>query len=149
MKENILCVCFNIYWPIAVSGLCIVCSLYFWLCIQWIFKAIMLSTLYRYHDGAIATNLNGTEIVMEKMFYPRWWLNATGYFNNHPDFGPDTLLFASHPEGSSSGISHTNAVLMALSGMLCSLCAGMYIGRIYLSQKPNNRDYMVIDNSNL
>jgi len=107
--------------------------------------------LCRYHDGAIATNLNGTEIVMQKMFYTKSWLNATGYFNNHPDFGPDTLLFASNPNagvmGSGSGsITHTNAALITITSMLCTLGLGMYIGRMYLSKKPNNRDYLVIDN---
>ena len=38
-----------------------------------------------YHDGYIAKDLNKTTIDMQKIFYPYWWLQAVGYYNNFED----------------------------------------------------------------
>jgi hypothetical protein len=38
-----------------------------------------------YHDGYIAKGLNATTIDVTKIFYPYWWLQAVGYYNNFED----------------------------------------------------------------
>lgn len=53
--------------------------------------------LFRYHDGMIATNRDQPQIMMKRLFYPKWWLQATGYFNQHGNFGPGVILFAPNP----------------------------------------------------
>lgn len=39
---------------------------------------------------------------MQKLFYPKWWLDAVGYFTNPPNKGPDVILFSPNPQGTPS-----------------------------------------------
>ena len=45
----------------------------------------------------IGTNLQAPNIRMRKLFYPKWWLQATNYYNNPGHFGPGVNLFAPNP----------------------------------------------------
>ena len=58
-----------------------------------------------YHDGYIAKGLNATTIDMTKIFYPYWWLQAVGYYNNFEDrvnnFIADPAIIEFDPNASS------------------------------------------------
>ncbi len=54
------------------------------------------------------------------MFYPKWWLDLTGYFLNHPNTGPDTIMFASQPS------SITGSFLFF--SVLATACLSMFVG---------------------
>lgn len=111
--------------------------------------------LTKYHDGAIATKTDTPKLVMVKMFYPQWWLNATGYYNNKPNFGPGVLMFDSAPifgsvigDGDNSSAGAAGFSLSAVFvWTLAMLGAGMYVGSKYFSTnngRPSNRDYVQI-----
>lgn len=36
---------------------------------------------------------------MQKLFYPKWWLDITGYFTHPPNTGEGVILFAPQPVG--------------------------------------------------
>ena len=48
---------------------------------------------------------------MQKLFYPKFWLDATGFWDSKINTGPDVILFASRDQyvtgGSSSHSAHT------------------------------------------
>lgn len=56
----------------------------------------------------MALNRDQPLITMKRFFYPKWWLEATGYFEHKGVFGPDTILFAPTP-GSGSAAAGTGA----------------------------------------
>jgi len=47
----------------------------------------------KYHDGYIAQNLESPMISMHKLFYPKEWLDATGFWNNKINKGDDVIMF--------------------------------------------------------
>jgi hypothetical protein len=96
--------------------------------------------LTKYHDGAIATQRDSPNLVMVKMFYPQFWLNATGYFENKPNFGPGVLMFDNAPGYSAGGMSISALFVWTLT----TLAVGMYVGRKYFGSAPTNRDYVQI-----
>ena len=56
------------------------------------------------HDGYVATDLKSPKIQMNKLFYPKWWLETSGYFNSVPNpMGPDTILFGRSPTSATEG----------------------------------------------
>ena len=56
----------------------------------------------KYHDGYMSNSLeNPANIVMKKLFYPKWWLDATGFFNNKPNTGEGVIMFSSNPNSTS------------------------------------------------
>ncbi len=50
----------------------------------------------RYHDGYSAENLDTADIYMRKLFYPKYWLEVSGFWNSKPNNDPDALLFESN-----------------------------------------------------
>ena len=82
-----------------------------------------------YHDGYHAEDLTGSAIRMKKLFYPKWWLDAVGYFNNKPQTGPDVIMFQPTP-GSSSDSSFVSTVFATaiFTGIPC-LFAGFVLAR--------------------
>jgi hypothetical protein len=54
--------------------------------------------MYRYHDGLKAVNLQGNTIELKQLFYPKSWLEATGYFKNKLNSGPNVIMFSSGPD---------------------------------------------------
>lgn len=103
----------------------------------------------RYHDGYRAENLGGAEISMKKLFYPKWWLDLTGYFKNTITSGPGVILFAPRGgSGSSGGGDASVAALLVtavVSGSL-ALVLGLFIGSKW-SHVVNStrREYVPID----
>lgn len=58
---------------------------------------LLLGELFtKFHDGYIAENIGLPDIHMRKLFYPKYWLDATGYWTNKPFTGPDIITFASN-----------------------------------------------------
>eukprot|EP00386_Alphamonas_edax_P015730 GDKI01048060.1.p1 GENE.GDKI01048060.1~~GDKI01048060.1.p1 ORF type:complete len:113 (-),score=15.53 GDKI01048060.1:259-597(-) len=60
-------------------------------------------------------------ISMKRLFYPKWWLQATGYFDTLKGrFGPDSILFAPSPAGPSAEAAEeqTSSSLRYYAGIL-------------------------------
>jgi hypothetical protein len=47
----------------------------------------------KYHDGYIAQNLDTPTISMHKLFYPKEWLDATGFWNAAINKGDNVIMF--------------------------------------------------------
>ena len=62
----------------------------------------------------MALDLEKPDINMKRLFYPKWWLEATGYFEHKGQFGPDAILFAPSPTSSNSA----SASLSYYSGLI-------------------------------
>lgn len=64
------------------------------------------------------------------MFYPRWWLEAVGYFDTPPNHDPAAILFAPF---SSSDYFSNNTLFQVISSFILSgilfLCVGFYLGK--------------------
>lgn len=58
------------------------------------------------------------------VFYPQWWLDAVGYFNNKPNPNPAAILFAPKPEELVSRYAVTFPYLIAAC-LFCASVAGM------------------------
>jgi hypothetical protein len=79
-------------------------------------------------------------ITMKRIFYPKWWLQATGYFEHHGNFGPGVILFDSNPEsvntgsgsGSGSGVRVVAGILLT-SVLSCVVTAAAVM--FYLQQQ--------------
>lgn len=81
----------------------------------------------RYHDGMMALNLDQPLITMKRLFYPKWWLQASGYFDRlHGHFGPDAILFAPSPLGSSVGY-YAGLLFTALVSGAASVAVVLYV----------------------
>eukprot|EP01034_Spumella_vulgaris_P030165 gene30165-37332_t len=51
-------------------------------------KNLLPQLITKYHDGYQALSLDAANINMQTMFYPKFWLDATGYWLNKPNLGP-------------------------------------------------------------
>ena len=93
----------------------------------------------RYHDGYQAQALDQPDIAMVTMFYPKYWLDATGYWLNKPNLGPGVLLFDANPEAGAATTSSTLAavVVTAIVSSLCTALIGGYLlrGKLQLQQR--------------
>ena len=87
----------------------------------------------RFHDGYIAESLDQPTVSMHKLFYPKYWLDATGYFNNKPNTGSNVLMFSTWSGGGSErgGVSMVFLMCMTVCIICISMLFGMYIGRKY------------------
>ena len=74
----------------------------------------MLITTYR--DGMIISNTNMPIFKLQKMFYPRWWLESVGYFNQKGN--PKGILFQPNPL--STNYSENNIFYVILFSMFFS-----------------------------
>jgi len=113
-------------------------------------RDLLPKLITRFHDGYSAENLQGAEITMKKLFYPKWWLEAVGYFDSTPNRDPKAIMFAANPESTMSGgeLVYTRAgytggvVAAALFASALSVTIGFVLGRRTLGQRA---EYMVID----
>ncbi|RYY72446.1 hypothetical protein EON63_20840 [archaeon] len=60
---------------------------------------LVLHTHTHTHIHMQAQSLTSPSIHMQKLFYPKWWLDTTGYFTHPPNKGEGVILFAPQPEG--------------------------------------------------
>jgi len=116
--------------------------------IQTEWRALLPHLITKFHDGMIATALDQPSIVMRKLFYPKWWLEATGYFLHKGNFGPGVILFEPTPETvtSSSALSYTaTMVLVAVCSSLVTVLGVMYI----LHRQNKRHEYAPIPSANV
>ena len=88
----------------------------------------MLITTYR--DGMIISNTNMPIFKLQKMFYPRWWLESVGYFNQKGN--PKGILFQPNPL--STNYSENNIFYVILFSMFFSGIFFYFLG-YYLGKK--------------
>ena len=111
-------------------------------------RALLPHLITKFHDGMIATALDQPSIVMRKLFYPKWWLEATGYFLHKGNFGPGVILFEPTPETatSSSALSYTaTMVLVAVCSSLVTVLGVMYV----LHRQNKRHEYAPIPSANV
>lgn len=117
--------------------------------IQTEWRALLPHLITKFHDGMIATGLDQPSIVMRKLFYPKWWLEATGYFLHKGNFGPGVILFEPTPAttaSSSSALSYTaTMVLVAVCSSLVTVLGVMYV----LRRQSKRHEYAPIPSANL
>ena len=106
----------------------------------------------RYHDGMIATNLGAAQIRMKKLFFPKWWLNATGYFNHHGHMGPGVILFDPSPEAEAirnqESVNYTTTLLLtALVSSILTVMATVYA--LNSNKREVRHEYTPISSANL
>ena len=67
-----------------------------------------------------AENIN-----LQKVFYPLWWLNVTGYFDNKAFTGPNVIAFEPNPieETTSDSLSYYMALFLT-AVTSCALTLG-------------------------
>lgn len=80
-----------------------------------------------YRDGQIFT-LNGTAIHRKSMFYPKWWLDMTGYFKIGGN--PDGIYFSPQPAGyvpaDTQSLLSAPALMAAVAVTIFGFAAGRY-----------------------
>ena len=105
-------------------------------------RDLLPQLITKFHDGYHAVDLDQPRIKMTKLFYPKWWLDLTGYFLNKPNTGPDTIMFASQP------ISGSFLFFSVLLTGCVSLLVGMHVGAKGSSiLGPKNHAYEMINTS--
>jgi hypothetical protein len=78
-----------------------------------------------YRDGMVIGDTHKAVFTIQKMFYPRWWLEAVGYFNNEGN--PHGILFSSNPAYRGRW-SFSDVCLVLLAAILCVL-GGFVMGK--------------------
>lgn len=113
-------------------------------------RELLFTLLGKYHDGYVAENLDQPSIKMRKMFYPKSWLDATGYWVNKPNSGEGVIMFASNAEYISMQDSNGRVFSACV---FTTMIVGFFSGILFLiyratqkSAVTNSRDYMVVDN---
>lgn len=113
----------------------------------------------RYHDGYIATDLDKTTINMQKIFYPKFWLDLTGFWDSKINTGPDVILFASRDteraahSSSGSGLidgtayirSNSPAVHLSFASFVMLLLVTVTLsvmGGVYFARKQQKRVFL-------
>lgn len=98
----------------------------------------------KYHDGYRAEGLTTPAINMQKLFYPKWWLDATGYFDNKITTGPGVILFNPSPSGKAlAGTGEYSFQTLILTSCVSSLLT-LLLGVVFLKVRGNKRDYLPI-----
>jgi len=100
-------------------------------------RDLLPQLITKYHDGYRAEDLDKGSIHMVKLFYPKYWLDATGYFNNKINTGPDVIMFQPSMNTSNNSLLIFTAILSSI----ISLFGGFYIARKFYF---NNRFYTAI-----
>ena len=90
---------------------------------QW--RDLLPRVLTTYRDGMVIGDTHKAVFTIQKMFYPRWWLETVGYFNNGGN--PHGILFSSNPEYSNRW-SYSDVCLLAVAALLCVL-TGFVLGK--------------------
>lgn len=124
-------------------------------------KSLLPHLITKYHDGYIATKLDTSSLQMKKMFYPKWWLDLTGFWKNAAVKGPDVIMFQPAPPvtttPSSSPYFSVGAMINAVVVTAVATCALTALAGAYFlrSKERNSRlsslgsrrhDYIAIHN---
>ena len=89
----------------------------------------------KYHDGYIAQNLESSIISMHKLFYPKEWLDATGFWNNKINKGDDVILFSPKVTYESNVLAFTIVVSSVIALLVGFFAAKVYYKRQYHYQQ--------------
>jgi hypothetical protein len=100
-------------------------------------RELLPQLITKYHDGYHAQNLDGSAIEMKKFFYPKFWLESTGYFDNKINAAPGVILFSPNPVESALSSSSSSSVLsfsystfiLATGTVLLALYGGYVLGK--------------------
>lgn len=83
----------------------------------------MLTT---YRDGYVIGGQQNLTVEINRMFYPRWWLETTGFFTHPPN--REGILFAPNTAILPAQQSNTNGLAMLLVAVVCFVL-GVMLGR--------------------
>ena len=112
-------------------------------------RELLFVLIGKYHDGYVAENLDQPAIKMRKLFYPKSWLDATGYWINKPNSGEGVIMFASNEEYVS--LADSNGRVFSACVMTTFIVA-FFSGIVFMilnSRKKattSSGDYMPVDN---
>jgi len=98
-------------------------------------KNLLPALITKYHDGYIESVVN-SNLHMERLFYPKWWLTASGYFLEPPESGKDVIMFDSSPI-SADGSTSTGATLFFV---LALTCGSMYVGFLWGTKSSGHHE---------
>ena len=93
-------------------------------------KELLPSLITTYRDGMIITSTDSPIFKIQKMFYPRWWLETVGYFNQKGN--PKGILFQPNPL--SINYLENNIFYLILFSMIFSGIIFYFLG-YYLGKK--------------
>lgn len=88
-------------------------------------RDLLPRVLTTYRDGMVIGDTHKAVFTIQKMFYPRWWLETVGYFNNGGN--PHGILFSSNPTYRNRW-SFDDVCLLLLAALLCVL-GGFVLGK--------------------
>lgn len=115
------------------------------------YRELFPQLIAMFHDGYSALQLDQRDIKMTKMFYPKWWLEATGYFKNAPNEINGAIMFESDPTSEVQAQYATAAeyyVGVLGSGLVVgalALGAGIVVGRREVARSTSGHAYAPID----
>lgn len=95
------------------------------------YRDLLPRLITTFHDGYRATDLSGANINMQKLFYSKSWLEATGYWDQShlPNKGDDVILFSANDFGDSGHSVVLTLALMLLSGLIASALTVLALSR--------------------
>lgn len=103
--------------------------------------------LAKYHDGYIMHGgPDAISVSMEKIFYPKSWLDATGYWDNKSWKGEGVILFSPGPSNLSStqsSSSFSTFSIVCLTALFSSLATGFAL--TYYQKKNIRAQYTEIE----
>jgi len=114
------------------------------------YRDLFPQLIAQFHDGYSAIQLDQPVIKMTKMFYPKWWLEATGYFNNGPNQIADAILFEENPTSSgnyaSAGEYYSDLLMWGVLVGAAALGVGFVAGKKVMQRTGGHHQYSPIDN---
>lgn len=96
--------------------------------------------MIRYHDGYQAEGLTSKDVEMTRLFYPGWWLKATGYFDSKINTGPGVIMFASNPYG---GNGWTWLIALLFTAVFSSIVS-LTVGYALMNKRVDSRGRVLV-----
>jgi hypothetical protein len=101
-------------------------------------RDLLPQLITKYHDGYQAEGLQDKDIAMKRLFYPAWWLKATGYFDSKINTGPGVIMFSPGPHRGSNGYNWVTLLFTAIISSAFSLLIGYIVSKRYSNKAPLN-----------
>jgi hypothetical protein len=98
------------------------------------YKNLFPLLLTKYRDGMTFYDLTSAYVSINRNFYPRWWLQAVGYFSVAPNSDPSAILFSPSPSAS-SGATVPSGMVLLLTALLCGFL-GYRLGKSTTASTP-------------
>jgi dipeptidase len=90
------------------------------------YRELFPKLMTQFHDGVQFSNLDKPDYKLTKMFYPKWWLSDTGFFNNKPNDIPGEIMYETNP---SLAGGHYASASEYYAGILST---GLFVGMVAL-----------------